>query len=162
MSWEVMQTTIGPCACGAGTETYTLEIDDWNRTRNATEINCPVSREKREQEVAADRRREERRDSLLRKTLALATERYCAAWLELFAGMTKKAAWQRYTGGKGYPALGTFYQHVKHAGGLSQHLEWCLKNDLEHCLKVLGIEDGEIKALLKEREQLWKPTSDLM
>jgi hypothetical protein len=37
MSWEVMQTKTGPCACGAGTETCTLEMEDWNRTRSATE-----------------------------------------------------------------------------------------------------------------------------
>jgi hypothetical protein len=162
MSWEVMQTTTGPCACGAGTETYTLEIDDWNRTRSATEIHCPVCRERREQELATDRKREEHRDWLLQRAQELATERYRAAWLALFAGMTKKAVWQRYTGGTGYPTLGTFYQHVKHAAGLSQHLEWCLRNDLERCLKVLGIEDAEIKALLKERTQLWKPTSGPM
>ena len=61
MSWEVMQTETGLCACGAGTETYTLEMDDWNRTRSATEIHCPGCREKQQQELAADKRREERR-----------------------------------------------------------------------------------------------------
>lgn len=162
MSWEVMQTTTGPCACGAGTETYTVEMDDWSRTRSATEIHCPVCREKREQEAEADRKREDRRDRLLLRAQQLATERYRARWLELFTDMTKKAAWQRYTGGTGYPALGTFYQHVKHAGGLRQYLEWCLTSDLERCLKILGIEDADIKELLKQRAQLWKPTTGPM
>lgn len=162
MSWEVMQTTTGPCACGAGTQTYTLEMDDWNRTRSATEIQCPVCSENREHEIEADRKRDERRDWLLRRAQELATERYRTRWLELFTGMTRKTAWQRYTGGTGYPALGTFYQHIKHAGGLSQHLEWCLTGDLERCLKILGIEDAEINELLKERAQLWKPTTGPM
>jgi hypothetical protein len=43
MSWEVMQTRTGPCGCGAGTETCTLEVDDWNRTRNSTEIHCRLA-----------------------------------------------------------------------------------------------------------------------
>jgi hypothetical protein len=162
MSWEVTQTKTGPCPCGGGTETYTLEMDDWNRTRSATVIHCPSCREKRERELTADRGREERRDWLLRRAQELATERYRIPWLNLFAGMTKKAAWQKYTDGVGYPALPTFYQHIKHAGGLSEHLEWCLTSDLERCLSVLGINDPEITALLKERGQLWKPTSGPM
>jgi len=162
MSWEVMQTKTGPCACGAGTETYVLEMDDWNRTRSATQIHCPGCRKKREQELAADQRREDRRDELLRRAQELAMERYSVQWLSLFAGMTKKAAWQRYTDGVGHPALGTFYQHIKHAGGLSKHLEWCLTSDLERCLRVLEINDAEIAELLKERAQLWKPTSGSM
>jgi hypothetical protein len=157
-----MQTKTGPCACGAGTETYTLEMDDWNRTRSATEIHCPACREKRAHELEIDRRREKRRDRLLRSAEELATERYSSQWLDLFTGSTKKAAWERYTGGTGHPALGTFYQHVKRAGSLSKHLEWCLTSDLERCLNVLGIEDVEINEMLKERAQLWKPTSGPM
>lgn len=162
MSWAVMQTQTGPCACGVGTETYTLEMDDWNRTRSATEIHCPECKEKRERELEADRRREERRDELLRRAQELAAERYGVQWPNLFSGMTKKAAWQKYTDGVGYPALGTFYQHIKHAGSLSKHLGWCLTSDLERCLSVLGINDAEIAELLKERKHLWKPMSGPM
>jgi hypothetical protein len=159
MSWEVMQTRTGPCDCGAGTETYTLEVDDWNRTRNSTEIHCPTCLSKREQEFEADQNREDRRARLLGRAQQLVSDRYCSRWLDLFAGMTKKAAWLRYTGGVGYPALGTFYQHVNDSGGLTEHLVWCLTNDLERSMGVLGIEDAEIKKALKERERLWKPTS---
>lgn len=92
MSWEVMQTTSGPCACGAGTETYTLEMDDWNRTRSATEFRCPMCSNKREQEVEVDRKHDKRRARLVRRAQELVTEQYRARWLELFAGMTRKAA----------------------------------------------------------------------
>jgi hypothetical protein len=162
MSWEVMQTGTRPCECGSGTETYTFEIDNWNRSRSSTEIHCPNCRQKAERESEADRKREERRYWLLCSAQQLATDRYSTRWLKLFAGKTKKAAWQRYTGGNGYPSLGTFYQHVKHAGSLDKYLAECLTSDLEGSLRVLGIEDGEIKELLKEREQLWKPTSGPM
>lgn len=162
MSWEIMSTETRPCQCGAGTETFTFEMDDWNRTRSSTEIHCPQCREKKQREVEADAAREERRAELLEKAQNLATERYLAKWLALFAGMTKKAVWERYTGGSGYPALGTFYQHVKHSGSLDEYMKWCLANDLERSLRVLEITDKEINALLIERERLWRPTSGPM
>jgi hypothetical protein len=40
---EVMQTRTDPCDWCAGTETYTVEVDDWNRTRNSTEITIQLA-----------------------------------------------------------------------------------------------------------------------
>jgi hypothetical protein len=162
MSWEIMRTETHPCDCGGGTATYTFEMDDWNRTRSSTEIHCPQCREKQQQKQTADWERERRRDELLERAQRLVAERYLSQWLTLFADTTKKAAWERYTGASGYPALGTFYQHVKHAGSLSKYMEWCLTNDLERALRVLAVEDKEIQNLLREREGLWRPTSGPM
>jgi hypothetical protein len=162
MSWEIMRTETGPCECGEGTETFTFEMDDWNRTRSSTEIHCPKCREKKQRQIEAEHAREKKRDEHLQRARQLATDRYLAQWLALFAGMTKKAAWERYTGGTGYPALGTFYQHVKHSGSLSKYMEWCLTSDLERSLRVLGVEDKEIGTLLQERARLWRPTSGPM
>ena len=154
MSWEIMRSETGPCECRAGTMTHFMEMDDWNRTRSSTEIHCPTCREKRSRELDANQARERRRDELLRTAKQLATDRYLEKWLALFTGMSKKAAWERYTGGSGYPALGTFYQHVKHSGSLSRYMEWCFPNDLEKSLQTLGVEDKEIQALLKEHSRL--------
>jgi hypothetical protein len=137
-------------------------MDDWSRTRSSTEIHCPQCREKKRLELEAERRCEKKRGELLQRAQQLATERYLVKWLGLFAGMTKKAVWDRYTGGAGYPALGTFYQHIKHSGNISKYMEWCLTNDLERSLRVLGVEDKEIDALLQERARLWRPTSGPM
>jgi hypothetical protein len=162
MSWEIIRTETHPCDCGAGTATFTFEMDDWNRTRSSTEIHCPPCREKEHQKQRENEERERRRDELLDRARQVAKERYLTQWLALFAGMTKKAAWEQYTGGSGYPALGTFYQHVKHSGSLSKYMEWCLTSDLEQALRVLAVEDKEIQSLLQEREQLWRPTSGPM
>ncbi len=162
MSWEIMSAETRPCECGGGTETFTFEMDDWNRTRSFTEIHCPQCQEKKRRELEATERRERRRDELLERAQRLAAERYLPRWQALFAGMTKKAAWERYTGGSGYPALGTFYEHVKHSGSLDKYMEWCLTSDLERSLRVLGVEDKEIDALLQERARLWRPTSGPM
>jgi hypothetical protein len=88
----------------------------------------------------------------------MAVNRYLAQWLAVFADMTKKAAWKRVTEGSGYPALGTFYQHVKHFGSLAKYMEDRLARDLEQSLRVLEVEDKEIDALLQERARLWRPT----
>lgn len=162
MSWEIMSSETHPCECGAGTETFTFEMDDWNRTRNSTEIHCPQCRDKKRRELEAEEMRERRREDLLERARQLATERYLPRWQLLFAGITKKAAWERYTGGSGYPALGTFYLHVKRSGGLSKYMEWCLTSNLERSLRVLGVEDEEIHGLLQERAGLWRPTSGPM
>ena len=159
MSWEIMSTETRPCDCGAGTETFTFEMDDWNRTRSSTVIHCPQCQKKNRRVLEAERARERRRDELLERAQQLATERYLPQWRAAFAGMTKKAAWELYTGGAGYPGLGTFYQHVKHAGSLSKYMEWCLPNNLERVLHIIGVKDEEIEMLLKEHKSLWRPTS---
>jgi hypothetical protein len=35
MGWEVMRTETSPCECGESTQTFTFEMDDWNRTRSS-------------------------------------------------------------------------------------------------------------------------------
>jgi len=41
-------------------------------------------------------------------------------------------------------------------------MEWCLTNDLERSLRVLGVENKEIGTVLQERARLWRPTSGPM
>jgi hypothetical protein len=65
--------------------------------------------------------------------------------------LRKKAAWPRYTGGSGYPALGTFYKHVKDAGGVNAYMRRCFESDIEEALRKLPIEDNEIEELLSQR-----------
>jgi hypothetical protein len=159
MSCQITRSESGPCDCGAGTQTFTVEMDDWNRIRNSTEIHCSKCRKKKQREVNAEQGRERKMDELLRRAQRMAKERYRAQWLALFAGMTKKAAWERYTGASGYPALGTFYQHVKDSGSLGKYMESRLTADLERSLRVLEVEDKGIDTLLQEPTRLWRPTS---
>jgi hypothetical protein len=160
MSWEVLRTENTPCDCGSGTQTFTFEMDDWNRTRISTEIHCASCRDRRDREQKEEQAKQKRRGELLDRAKQLVKERYLKRWLDSFVGMTKKAAWARYTGGAAYPSLGTFYQHLTHAGGLPQYMEWCLLNDLERSLQVLGVHDQEIEGLLKEHAGLWRPTNN--
>ena len=48
MSWEDMGTREFPCDCGKSTCTTFIEMDNWNRSRSYTIINCLECREKKE------------------------------------------------------------------------------------------------------------------
>jgi hypothetical protein len=65
MSWELMRTEAGPCECEENIQTFTFEMDDWNRTWSSTEIHCPKCRGRRQQQWEADQVREKRREELL-------------------------------------------------------------------------------------------------
>jgi|SRR5215831_10863702 len=151
MSWEVMKSETTKCHCGKGIMTYTMEMDDWNRTRSSTEIHCPDCRARAALEAKERAQRAAGNEALYDQARNLATDRYMPKWLDLYAGLTKKAAWQRYTGGCGYPALGTFYKHVKHAGGVTTYMRSCFESDFEEALQKMSIEGKEINKLLSAR-----------
>ena len=75
----------------------------------------------------------------------------------------KKAAWERLTqGGKDYPSLGTFYKHIQQFGNLRLYLTWSFQSDLKHAIKIGGIRDDEVKALIDEYDRLCVPTEGPM
>jgi hypothetical protein len=154
MSWEVMRSETGPCRCGQGTETFVMEMDDWNRTRSHIDVHCPTCRENNKRALDAHNERSERRQELHDKAQELAIERYRDQWLAPYAGLTKKQAWQRYTGGTGYPALGTFYTHIKHSGSVEKYLAWCFSNHWREALTSMGVKDDEIDGLMAERARI--------
>jgi len=153
MSWEIMRSETKPCQCGKGTISQILEMDDWNRTRSSTEIHCPDCLQKAAEEAEARRQKESANESLYNNAKKLATDRYLRKWLDLYSGIASKAAWQRYTGGSGYPALGTFYKHVKDAGGVREYMEWRFQSDFESALREMDIEDKDIIELLSQRSE---------
>ena len=73
MSWEVMRSEIIECHCGKGTMTNIMEMDDWNRTRSSTVIDCPDCREKAAREAEEHRQKELRNEALYGQAKKLAT-----------------------------------------------------------------------------------------
>jgi hypothetical protein len=53
-----------------------------------------------------------------------------------------------------YPALGTFYEHIKDDSGVGEYMRWCFENDIEEALKKIAVHDQEILERLKERKSL--------
>jgi len=154
MSWERMSEETRACPCGKGTVTYVMDMDDWNRTRHYQSINCPTCKAEADRKERLEAEREAKREDLLSRALQIAQKRYLARWLDLFAGMSKKAAWQLYTGGEGYPALGTFYKHVKDDGGIERYLRRSFAHDFQRALKQMNVKDADTQKLLTEREKL--------
>ncbi|MDI1302668.1 MAG: hypothetical protein PSX71_12240 [bacterium] len=153
MSWEEMVPETKPCWCGKGTITYRMQMDDWNRTRNSREINCPVCLEQANRESEERRQREESKKALYEKAKALAENSHLEHWLSRYSGLSKKAAWQLYTSGKGYPSLGTFYKNTKNEG-LANYMRRSFLSDFEDALKKMNVIDEEVQELLNERERI--------
>jgi hypothetical protein len=128
-------------------------MDDWNRARKSTEINCPRCSENRRVELKAERDRQSKRQELFELARILASQRYLEDWLASFSGLSRKDAWKKHTGGSGYPALGTFYLHVRQAGSLPNYLKSCFDLQFPEVLEKLGIRDADIAAILKEYAQ---------
>ena len=76
-----------------------VKMDNWNRTRYSKQVQCPACREKDQQQQEAGIARDERSEALHSTAKELATDRYLDKWLALYSGLTKKEAWERYTGG---------------------------------------------------------------
>jgi hypothetical protein len=142
------------CRCGKGTVTYVVEMDDWNRARDHTYINCPACKEEDRQKQAITAERAERAATLYVKAKQLALDRYLDLWLSAYSGLQKKDAWKRYIGGSGYPTLGTFYKHVRDLSGLTEYMRWCFLNRFEEALRAMNVHDEEIEAILFQRSQL--------
>jgi len=153
MSWEETVRETKPCWCGKGAITYVTEMDDWNRVRHYTRFNCSACRETAERESQEEKRRESEREHLLAQARRLAEERYSEAWLTKFKGLNKREVWQFLTGGTEYPALGTFYKHVKEEG-LEKYLHRTFRDDFSKALTKMCIKDNEIKMLLERRERI--------
>lgn len=146
-----MSVDKSPCACGAGYFEDTYEMDDWNRSRTSRVIHCPSCQAEHDEKMRRHAEDERQREALLSEAKALAEKRHLEPWLAMYAPLNKKKAWELYTGGSGYPALGTFYQHVKHHGSVRDYMRWCFFNDIAAALQKMDIVDVEISQLLERR-----------
>src|SRR5262245_4745909 len=124
MGYETMWEDTDPCRCGRGTIVSRFEMDDWNRTRRTWQTRCPVCFEEDRTRRQAEQRAEEQRDQYFQQARVLAENRYMQTWLDRFTGISAKVAWLLYTGGSGYPCLGTFYKHAKWHGGVIEYMRW--------------------------------------
>ena len=175
MSWEEMSCRPYPCPCGTGEYNIVTEMDDWNTVRANWVMICPncktnyvlwsyevidsgmsdtrhfwVKKEIAQQynELTDDAERK------IETARSLMQQRYMAQWQQHFLGKNKKAIWSVLTNqGLEYPALGTFYNHVK-ADGLDAYLERYFFTNIERVLHILGAKDKEVGLLLADAQAL--------
>jgi hypothetical protein len=139
--------------CGKGTIVHYTEIDDWNRTRYPMEINCEYCKHQQQAKEVTANKRKTLRDELYQRAKTMAESRYLQAWLERYSSLSKVDAWMLYTGGIGYPSLGTFRKHVKEEG-LARYFQSIFSHRFEEALDKMGVVDPEIKELLTQMEQV--------
>lgn len=154
MSYEVMSDKTIPCDCGGGTFQDIFEQNDWGQWRESRVIRCPVCQAAEDKRQADARERRRQRTELMDQARLLARERHLETWLSRFRGGTRKAAWEFYRGGRGYPALGTFYAHVRDGGGLDRYMEWCFFQDVARALRLMSVTDMEIADILRQFDDL--------
>jgi hypothetical protein len=174
MSWEEMQSRQNPCPCGQGHYVVADFMDDWNRTEERWTMECSrcvkthgiytTSRDEKGvsypdhswvprrvlTELARAQSAVDAKQGAVDEYLRRA---YRAGFHRRLAGLSRKAIWQALTdGGKAYPALGTFYKHVRDSGidsVLDGYLEY---RDVDVLVRILGIEDEHLDALRREVE----------
>lgn len=158
MSYEEMSRNSYPCRCGKGTILSILSMDDWNRTTLVEDIQCPRCRKEHEQKQKELARVAQRNKQNQKKAVALAKERYLSRWLETFEGLNKREVWERLPiKTYGYPALGTFYKHVKYHGTVQAYLTWLFEAEIQYIIPAV-FKDKEIELLLTPEE----PAQDMM
>lgn len=137
------------CSCGEGTITYLTEMDDWNRFRYETQVNCPTCKAEVDEKSRLEHQRECNREEQLSKAREIAKSRYLDRWLAMYEGLSKREAWLLYTGGVAYPALGTFYKHVRKEG-VEAYIRQNFSHDFQKALCAMGIRDDDIEKLIAE------------
>lgn len=151
MSWDEIGSSERKCPCGKGKYVITLEADDWNRMRSKTEIKCPACRKKNKQALAIIESHEAKARAVRKSAGNEARERFLPVFVNHFAGLSKKEVWERLHKGSQYPALGTFYSHIRSYGSVEAYLE-------KHFLRELGVyfpatfKDQQIEARLRQEK----------
>jgi hypothetical protein len=135
MAYEIIREETDPCRCGQGTVVFRVKMDNWNRMRRSFETRCPQCSLEGEIERRKLQVEHQLGEECLQKARTLAVERYLQTWLDRFENCNAKAAWLQYTGGGGYPSLGTFYRHVREFGGVTEYMRWCFSSDIGQALE---------------------------
>jgi len=80
-----------------------------------------------------------------------------SGWLAYFAGKSKRQIWDELTeGGATYPALATFYSHVRHSGLQSVLLGYLDARNVARVERILKLERGPLNELAVELRKLEK------
>lgn len=172
MSWDEINTQKYECPCHSSTYTIKYLMDDWNRSDEQWEMNCPECRQKHRlhtyyyqyKGMTCKAHRwitkeahekvsniETKYNRMKDQIVALAGSRYLDKWLSYFDGAkSKKDVWRWLTdNGARYPSLSTFYAHLKN-DNLEKYLrkEFDFEN-LQMILSKLNANDNDVNKMLK-------------
>ena len=149
MSWDKIMENDTNCPCGKGKYIVTMEMDDWNRTKTKTKIQCPACRKKNKQALSMIRSHQTHAQELIKTASQEAKKRFLPDFQARFVGISKKEIRERLFRASNYPALGTFYSHVRSAGSLDAYLEKYFLRELDDFFPAL-FTDSTIESLLAQ------------
>jgi len=188
MNWELSGVTGHKCPCGQGTYTVRVFVDDWKRSEEQWEMDCPKCKRKyylysypdmhsgapvrssrwvKRKTLSRVLRVEARVENAKLNVVNLAASRYESKWLAYFKeAKSKKAAWQRLTdAGRRAPSLTTFYSHTAKIDLQAYLLRQFNFDSLPIIVEKVGPGDKELKKKLgavKERELELRVTKSRM
>jgi hypothetical protein len=178
MSWELSSAMKHKCPCGQGTYTVRTFMEDWNRSEEQWDMDCPKCKRKyylyagsdpksgmllrsncwvKRQTLSRVLRVEEQVEKAKNGVVRLATSRYETKWLAYFKeAKSRKEAWQRLTDdGRRHPSLATFYNHSAKMDLQGYLLQQFTYEGLSVIVEKVGAGDKELKKTLdavKKRE----------
>jgi hypothetical protein len=131
MSWDEIGRSERKCPCGKGKFVSISEADDWNRSRTRTQICCPTCQKKHEKALAIIHSHEVKGREARKSAEHEARKRFLPVFVDRFTDLSKKEVWERLHKGSKYPALGTFYSHIRSYGSVEAYLVKHFLRDLE-------------------------------
>lgn len=151
MGLEVISREEISCMCDEGTIEIVILIGDWpGQSEKRRQLKCSKCHEQDKKRKEAQRVAKE----LTAKAKAIAIDKYSRLWIERFNGHNLKQIREPIKNNYGYPALGTFYKHVKEDGGRDEYLQKAFADKPFERTKELGIKDHQVEELLKEARSL--------
>ena len=173
MSWELSGAREHKCPCGQGTYTVRTFTDDWNKSEEQWDMDCPKCKRRyflysytgpnigpqmrshrwvRKQTLSRVLRVEAQVEKAKDGVVNLAASRYESKWLAYFNGAkSKKGAWQKLTdGGRRYPSLATFYSQTAKMDLQGYLLQQFNFDGLSIIVEKVGSGDKELKKQLDE------------
>ena len=176
MSWEYSAPVLHSCPCGKGLYKIIHRSDDWGRTDERWEMDCPFccnshglySFQRNWKGTCIDQYRWVARPLLehiwtLKRRIADAQATiddylkatYSQAWLAHFDGNPKKHIWQQLVSdGRDYPSVATFYSHCRQNGLDNTLLNYLKYGEVPTLKRVLSVTDKNLELKITELDLL--------
>lgn len=180
MSWDEMKCTEYHCPCGKSTYTVKLFMDDWGRSEERWNMECPDCKQnyrlysisyyhKARSEASpcwvprsAYEEVEETREKLFstrKEATNIAATRYLGNWWDYFKDIKiKKRVWEILIQKKKvtYPSLQMFYSDVNRKGLEAFLRGWFAYDELPIILEILSVKDADLEGYFELVDKIEK------
>lgn len=153
MSYEFMRKYEKTCPCGKGKILVTVEMDDWNRTREDETILCEECRMRERIKAEEDAKY----FKLSNDVIAYFKEKYLVELLKYFDQIkTKKGIWQlMWELGMEAGSLQSFYKYFKMFGKQKYIGDKISVGNIPNLIQLINIKDEKLDQILKEPFEIY-------